>query len=284
MGSSPFSGRRLADLADLRALATGEPHQLARAEIAAHAALIPSPSAGQARWEAAVLSALLAEFGPHRPGETGGPYGIVRVTPRQDEVLLRVDRAQLDAWARALVPRQHADGTIAGVAGLRWAARGKDVLLRPAHGPGQVVLSRTFESQWARAARTATGHDQAWAGDDGDAPVTDAERAAAEHQSVVTEGATVLSAVLRRIALVTELATLPFQDGRVDLQLTPGTGRFVDCSTGRPRLAAPWTTLHAPRRLWPDERPASTCRVPGAGAAVSAFLARYPWPPPPRPP
>ncbi len=81
--SSSAKRRSAVALAETRTVVTGEPHQLALAEITAHGSAIPGPGhPEQELWEARVLAALLAEYGSHRPAETGGPYGIGRVTPR----------------------------------------------------------------------------------------------------------------------------------------------------------------------------------------------------------
>ncbi|MFE7530247.1 hypothetical protein ACFU7Y_31695 [Kitasatospora sp. NPDC057542] len=117
-----------------------------RAEIAAHRSPVPAPAhPEQELWEARVLAALLTEYGSHRPADTGGPYGIGRVTLRPDEVVVHVARAQPARWARALLPVQRSGGGLTGVGGLRWSAGVKDVALHPAGAPQRRIrLATTF--------------------------------------------------------------------------------------------------------------------------------------------
>jgi len=71
---------------ELRRWATGEPYHVARQELsAAGGVLIPTADRHQMEGEAQVLAALIAGYGVHRPRLTGGPFGIVTVTPRPDD-------------------------------------------------------------------------------------------------------------------------------------------------------------------------------------------------------
>ncbi|MER5638101.1 hypothetical protein ABT095_14230 [Kitasatospora sp. NPDC002227] len=277
--SSPGSRRTAGSLAKARVLATGEPHQLAVAEVTAHGAPVPGPAHGeQELWEARVLAALLAAYGSHRPAETGGPYGISRVTPRPGETLLHVDRAQLGRWASALLPVQRADGTLTGVAGLRWSAGTKDVALHPAGAPDhRIVLAKVFTRDWKRAVADAVEvGDVLLAGDSERAGTPGPREEAADRaqRERVAPCAGDLSALLRRVVLLELLAKRHFHGGAVELAVD--SGRLIDLTGGRARLTLPWVTVHLFRELWPG-RPARART--SATAAVLPFLASYPSPP-----
>ncbi|MFJ5122408.1 hypothetical protein [Kitasatospora sp. NPDC088548] len=274
--SSPGRRQPIGRLAQARALATGEPHQLALAELAAHGPAIPGAlHSEQELWEARVLAALLATYGSHRPAATGGPFGIGRVTPRPGETLVHVDRTQLDRWARALLPVRRADGALTGVAGLRWSAGAKDVVLHPVGAPERrIVLAKTFVRDWKRAVADAIDVGDvllAGAADCAAAPKPGEEAAEQAQRQRAVPCAGDLSALLRRVVLLELLAGLPFRDGAVELAVD--SGRLVDLSGGRARLTLPWAVLHLDRGLWPV-RPVR--ERAGASSAVLPFLASYP--------
>ncbi|MFE4512681.1 hypothetical protein ACFRMQ_00580 [Kitasatospora sp. NPDC056783] len=275
---APSARRHAAtDLAKARATATGEPHQLARAEITAHGSPLPAPGhPDQEVWEARILAALLTEYGSHRPTETDGPYGIARVTPRPDELVVHVGRAQLARWARALLPVQRAGGALTGVAGLRWSTGAKDVVLHPAGAPQRRVrLATTFARDWSRAVAGAVERGDVLLADAPDRAAGPGEREAAAGRAQrerVVPCAGDLSAVLRRVLLLEHLAARPFHGGAVEF--TVDAGRLVNLSAGRARLSAPWITLRLIRSLWPDRTPAKGRS--SASDAMLPLLARYP--------
>ncbi|MEY9839371.1 hypothetical protein [Streptacidiphilus sp. EB103A] len=269
MSSTPRSARRPMDPATVRASATGESRQLAQAEIRTHGTLLPGAvNAWQELWEGLLLAALMSEYGAHRPEQTGGPFGISRLTPRPEELILHVDRGQLARWAHALVPMNHSNGVMTGVAGLRWSAEDKSIVLHPASGGSRIVLARTFSRDWNRAVAAAVQ-----VGDTVPTQAPDArEKEAARTQQARTQPcATSLSDLVRRVRLLEDLIQLPFHNGHLEYEVADG--QVVDCSTGRPRLTPPWVLLHAPRTLWPAR---ASSALNDAPAAVLAFLGRYP--------
>jgi hypothetical protein len=264
--------RRLSTLAEMRCLATAEPHQLALAELTRSSAeVVPAPGgAPQERWEALVLTALMDHYGAHRPAETGGPYGIRRITPRAGELVVHVERSELERWARALVPVRRADGSWTGLAGLRWTVQDKGVLLHPADGAAHLVLARTFARDWHRAVAATIG-----AGDTMAATARDrsAETGLEQAQRTrIAPCAGTVAALLRRVMLLEPLAQQPFTGGSVEFQVA--AGQLVDHTLNAARRTPPWMVLHAPRPLWPRSAPV----VPARSAAedVLAFMARYP--------
>ncbi|MFE2094952.1 hypothetical protein [Streptomyces sp. NPDC059460] len=274
MSSSPSfrTRRRLSTLAETRCLATGEPRQLALAELADPAnPVLPAPGdAEQETWEALVLTALMDHYGAHRPAETGGPYGIRRITPRAAELVVHVERSQLDQWARALVPVRRVDGTRTGLAGLRWTVQDKEVLLHPSGGTARLVLARTFARDWHRAVAATIHTGDTTATDDAD-QAAEERREHLQRKRIETCAATV-SALMRRIMLLGPLAQEPFTGGSVEFQVT--AGQLIDHSRNSVRLTPPWMVLHAPRALWPRSTAAASAR--SAASDVLAFMARYP--------
>ncbi|WP_158709390.1 MULTISPECIES: hypothetical protein [unclassified Streptomyces] len=137
----------------LRQMATGESEETARAELTEFEHLIPTATPEQVRGEARIFHALIAAYGRHRPTLTGGPFGIRSLTPRPDELVVRIAPSQLDRWIDALAYRE--GGT--GVAGLRWAGHRRGTLLTL---PGtKVLLADISESDW-RAALGRRSADQ----------------------------------------------------------------------------------------------------------------------------
>ncbi|MBT1189957.1 hypothetical protein HET69_39780 [Streptomyces sp. CJ_13] len=135
----------------LRQMATGESGETARAELTDSEHLIPMPAPGQARGEARIFQALIAAYGRHRPTLTGGPFGIRSLTPRTDELVVRIAPSQLDRWIDALAYRQSGSG----VAGLRWAGHRDGITLTL---PGtRMLLADISETNW----RAALGHRSA---------------------------------------------------------------------------------------------------------------------------
>ncbi|MFF5027845.1 hypothetical protein ACFY2J_27045 [Streptomyces collinus] len=94
----------------LRQMATGETEATARDELPDVEHLIPTPAPEQARGEARIFHALITAYGRHRPTLTGGPFGIRSLTPRTDELVVRIAPAQT-----ADHPAAHALCHIAGL-------------------------------------------------------------------------------------------------------------------------------------------------------------------------
>lgn len=53
--------------------------------------------------EALLMDALISEYGLHRPALTGGPLGIITVTPWPHEILIRVAPRQIPRWAATVL-------------------------------------------------------------------------------------------------------------------------------------------------------------------------------------
>lgn len=235
-------------LAAWRQWATREPYDTAKQEISDTGPLIPEPSGPQAHAEARVLAALIREYGMHRPELTDGPYGIISVTPRPDELTIHIADHELERWARALAAagigtRAEASAQNSGTAtaGVTLALDGARINLAPA-----------TPSTWLDATDSA------------------AQRPASlgnpHHPTATDELTTVLSATLRRIGLLWDVA---HRHSSVHLMLTEHAGKayLLDASAGRHNLSVIplWQALSMPLQLWPAGR---APRRVDAGAAV----------------
>ncbi|MGW1615664.1 hypothetical protein ACWCQZ_40695 [Streptomyces sp. NPDC002285] len=235
-------------LAAWRQWATREPYDTARQEIPATGPLIPEPSGLQAHAEARVLTALIHEYGMHRPQLTDGPYGITSITPRADELTIHVADREFERWARAL--------TVAGI-GIRaepaaqsGATATAGVTL--AFDGARINLVPTTPSAWHDATDSAAQRP---------APLGSPDHTASDEESV-----TLLSATLRRIGLLWDVA---HRHSSVHLLLTEHLGKthLLDASAGRHKLSVIplWQALSMPLQLWPVSR---APRTADAGAAV----------------
>lgn len=235
-------------LAAWRQWATREPYDTARQEISDTGLLIPEPSGPQAHAEARVLTALICEYGMHRPELTDGPYGITSITPRTEELTIHVADSELERWARALAA--------AGI-DIRAEAAVQDAGATPtgvalAIDGARIILAPATPSAWYDASASA------------------AQRAAPldspDHPTPEDELATVLSATLRRIGLLWDVA---HRHSSVHLMLTEHAGKtyLLDASAGRQMLSVIplWQALSMPLQLWPAGR---APRSADAGAAV----------------
>ncbi|WP_331735906.1 hypothetical protein OG605_38565 (plasmid) [Streptomyces xanthophaeus] len=244
----------------LRQMATGESEETARAELTDFEHLIPTPTPGQARGEARVFQALIAAYGRHRPTLTGGPFGIRSLTPRTDELVVRIAPSQLDRWIDALAYRQ--SGT--GVAGLRWAGH-RDGITLTLTGT-RMLLADISETNW-RAALGRRSADQSslmphWIPQfRGEADHTAAQDAAlagvCDH----------LSATLRRIRLVDPLTR---GSGHVHLFTTRHHDvlHLIEACEATPTVLPLWTSRSLPLALWP----AGSTPTPGPADPRTAVL------------
>lgn len=126
-------------LAAWRQWVTREPYDTARQEISDTGPLIPEPTTPQTHAEARILTALIREYGMHRPELTDGPYGITSITPRTDELTIHIADGELERWARALTAagidiraEAAAQNTGTATAGVTLAINGARINLAPA--------------------------------------------------------------------------------------------------------------------------------------------------------
>ncbi|WP_030841349.1 hypothetical protein [Streptomyces sp. NRRL S-475] len=244
----------------LRQMATGESEETARAELADFTHLIPTPTPAQARGEARIFHALITAYGRHRPTLTGGPFGIRSLTPRPDELVVRIAPAQLERWIDALGHRP--GGT--GVAGLRWAGLREGIALTL---PGmRMLLAGISETDW-RAALGRRSADQSslmphWI------PQFRREPEYAAAQDAELAGlADHLCATLRRIRL---LDTLTRISGHVHLFTTRHHGglHLIEACEATPTVLPLWTSRSVPLALWP----AGPIPAPGPADPRTAVL------------
>nr|WP_181411952.1 hypothetical protein [Streptomyces sp. F2] len=237
----------------LRQTATGESEDTARAELTEFEHLIPTATPEQVRGEARIFHALIAAYGRHRPTLTGGPFGIRSLTPRPDELVVRIAPSQLDRWIDALAYRE--GGT--GVAGLRWAGHRQGTLLTL---PGtKVLLADISETDW-RAALGRRSADQSslmphWI------PQFRREPEYTAAQEAEVEGiAGHLSATLRRVRLLDPLTRI---SGHVHLFTTRHRGEvhLIEACEATPTVLPVWTSRSVPSALWP------TGPIPAPGPA-----------------
>lgn len=240
-------GLRTADAAvspvALRQMATGESEETARVELTDFEHLIPAPTPEQARGEARIFHALLAAYGRHRPTLAGGPFGIRSLTPRPDELVVRIAPSQLDRWIDALAFREGGSG----VAGLRWADCRDGIALTL---PGtKMVLASISETDW-RAALGRRSADQSslmphWI------PQFRREPEYAAAQDAALAGlAEHLSATLRRIRLLDPLTRI---SGHAHLFTTLHHGdlHLIEACEATPTVLPLWASRSVPAALWP---------------------------------
>ncbi|MFD4611378.1 hypothetical protein ACFWOT_25485 [Streptomyces sp. NPDC058440] len=244
----------------LRQMATGETEETARDELPEAEHFIPTPAPEQARGEARIFHALITAYGRHRPTLTGGPFGIRSLTPRIDELVVRIAPAQMDRWIDALAHRP--GGT--GVAGLRWAGLREGIALTL---PGmRLLLADISETDW-RAALGRRSADQSslmphwipqFRGEPEYAAAQDAELASlADH----------LCATLRRIRLLDALTRI---SGHVHLFTTRhhGSLHLIEACEATPTALPLWTSRSVPLALWP----AGPIPAPGPADPRAAVL------------
>jgi hypothetical protein len=229
-------------------MATGETEETARAELADLAdreRVIPTASAGQARGEARIFHALMHAYGRHRSVLAGGPLGIRDLTPRTDDLVVRIAPSQLSRWIDALAYRPGGQG----VAGLRWAPHraGTNLIL----GGMTLVLEGIDETTW-RAALAGRSADHAslmphWI----PVIVDEAEHSAAQDEDLA-DLADHLSATLRRIRLVDSLV----RNGHFNLFTTRYLGdlHLIEACEAVPTVLPLWTSRSLPLALWPTGR------------------------------
>ncbi|KOU73741.1 hypothetical protein ADK61_22415 [Streptomyces sp. XY66] len=232
---------------DVRRWATGEPYRLASEECQ-EGLLIPTAVETQAMGEALLLDALLSEYGLHRPALTGGPFGIILVTPRTHEILIRVAPRQLLRWAATVLR------TVARGADLLWSAEEHGIALTLAGA--RVVLLATAESDW-RAAIDQTEHS---AYQPGSVQAQDGRTA------YLAPIVPLLSATLRRVHLLTDPEV---SSPTVELLIAEHRGEpcLYDTTGGAPSAIPLWQSVAAPLELWPSAplyRSAAAVDVRGA--------------------
>ncbi|MBV9022763.1 MAG: hypothetical protein JO362_02885 [Streptomycetaceae bacterium] len=243
--------------AEVRAWATGEPYHLAHEALGAAGELIPAARWCQAEGEAQLLAALIDGYGLHRPRQTGGPFGIVAVTPRHDELRVRLSHRQLLRWVQALAytPDLHARTCLCGLAGLRWTAGDTDTVLTI--GCARIVLAGVSAVEWREALQAAA---PPYLPDlpqirEATEPVGETERTERKEALARLDGLVwQLSATLRRIRLLTDPA---IGAQAVELLIDHHRGRsyLLDATGGFPRAVPLWASLSLPLELWPSAPP-----------------------------
>ncbi|MFD6967385.1 hypothetical protein [Streptomyces sp. NPDC059949] len=218
--------------ADVRRWATGEPYRLASEECQDDA-LIPLANEAQATGEALLLDALLAEYGLHRPALTGGPFGIISVTPRPHEVRVRVAPRQLPRWAAATLR------IVQERAALLWTAEEHDIALTIAGA--RVVLVAVPEPDW----QAAMDQTQRPADLPGNACAQD------ERLNYLSPIIPQLSATLRRIRLLTDSEV---RSKTAELLIAEHHGKpcLYDATDGVPSPVPLWQSVAVPLDLWPS--------------------------------
>jgi hypothetical protein len=146
-----------------RAHYTGEGYQTARAHLLAAPGCPPIPGASpaQAELEAAVLLKLgRVEPVEWRPGDPA--YGINCVSPRVNEISIRLRRSALPDFICAVLPRVPPDESdCEGVAGLRTKVTSRSVQLTRFGRPGLVKID-VNPSEWRSAVSVAREWDPAY--------------------------------------------------------------------------------------------------------------------------
>ncbi|MFF6979314.1 hypothetical protein ACFZAV_16565 [Streptomyces sp. NPDC008343] len=259
-----LQGLRMTDTAvspvALRQMATGEPEETARAELTDFEHLIPTPAPDQARGEARIFHALITAYGRHRPTLTGGPFGIRSLTPRPDELVVRIASAQLDRWIDAFAHRP--GGT--GVAGLRWTSHRDGIVLTL---PGmRMLLAGISETDWSAALGRRSADQSSlmphWI------PQFRREPEYAAAQDAELAGlADHLCATLRRIRLLDALTRI---SGHVHLFTTRHHGglHLIEACEATPTVLPLWTSRSVPLALWP----AGPIPAPGPADPHAAVL------------
>ncbi|WP_031049062.1 hypothetical protein [Streptomyces sp. NRRL F-5650] len=237
---------------EVRRWATGEPFRLASEECQEDT-LIPTAVESQAMGEALLLDALLSEYGLHRPALTGGPFGIIMVTPRPREILIRVAPRQLPRWAATALR------TVPAGAALRWSAEEHGIALTLVGA--RVVLVATSESDW-RAAMNWTEHS---AGQTGSAPAHDNR---IDYLSPIVP---LLSATLRRIHLLTDSEV---GSPTIELLIAEHRGEpyLYDATGGAPSAVPLWQSVAVPLELWPSAPAYRSPTAVNVRAAISRLM------------
>ncbi|WP_274036522.1 hypothetical protein [Streptomyces sp. MMBL 11-1] len=232
----PSSRAQFGEAVRLRQQATGESYnhvQLLMSAAADTASVIPAPRPAQQWWESYIVGLLAPVFGRHNSGSL---FGIRSVTPAADHLMVRIDHADLAAWAHALVGAERAPS--AGPR-MRIEAAPKGVKVIEDASGAMMVLDRAFPRQWRTAIVTARASQYAQDGS--------VERAVELSQSLYGFEA---SALLRRPRLVTAAAP----DGQVHLEVrqeSDGHPRLFTVGGTEPRPAL-WHALDTvPKALYP---------------------------------
>ncbi|MFJ1662349.1 hypothetical protein [Streptomyces anthocyanicus] len=239
----PSSRAQFGEAVRLRQQATGESYNRAHQQLSAAldtASVIPAPTPAQQRWESYFVGLLAPVFGRH---DAGSLFGIRSVTPAADHLILRIDHADLTAWAHALAGAERLSPSGPQV---RIEAAPKGVKVIEETSGAVVVLDRAFPRLWQSAIVTARASQYAQ-----DEAV---ERAVELSRSMYGFEA---SALLRRPRLVTAAAP----DGQVHLEVRPesdGRSRLFAVGGKEPRPALWHVLATVPKALHPaHDRPAA---------------------------
>lgn len=233
-----------------RRWATRESYPMARSEVTAAGPLIPEADDPQAAAEAQILATLINEYGMHRPFTTGGPFGIVSVTPRQHVLRISISGDQLPLWSRVLATALG----FPGASGLPVEVTNDGLALA---GLGaRIELLDVTETQWRSAAANVSVEG-------------------GPRRPLDEDLARQMSATLRRIGLLWDVGQ---RYSTVELLLAEHAGAtyLLDASPGphAPSVIPLWTALSLPLELWPCP-PAPTAIDPRA-AVLAAVNAAHP--------
>ncbi|MFJ4008134.1 hypothetical protein ACIPWL_32470 [Streptomyces sp. NPDC090023] len=237
---------------DVRRWATGEPYRLASEECQ-DGALIPTAVETQGMGEALLLDALISEYGLHRPTLTGGPFGIIMVTPRPHEILIRVAPRQLPRWAATVLR------TVPTGAALLWSAEEHGIAL--ALADARIVLVATTESDW-RAAIERTDHV---------ASKPASPRTLDDRIGYLSPVVPLLSATLRRIHLLIDSEV---SSPTVELLIAEHRGApcLYDATSGVPSEIPLWQSVAAPLELWPSASASRQAPTVDVRRAISRLM------------
>ncbi|MFF2374970.1 hypothetical protein ACFVUW_11370 [Streptomyces xiamenensis] len=184
-------------------------------------------------------------YGRHRSTLTGGPFGIRDLTPRTDDLVVRIAPSQLPRWIQALAYRPGGQG----VAGLRWAPHRSGTALILADST--LVLDGVDERTW-RAALAGRPAGQASLTPHG-VPVfaAEAEQSAAQAEDLagIVDH---LSSTLRRIRLAIPLV----RNGHVHFFTARRLGdlHLIEACAATPTVLPLWISQALPLALWPTGR------------------------------
>ncbi|WP_424892176.1 hypothetical protein [Streptomyces sp. XH2] len=145
------------DRARLRIQSTGEPHATAKSELRAFDAnapvIPPAADPQQALFEAQVFARLVRAFGGLVPASVSavGRFGLRHVSPRPNELEVRVDPEALPDVLGVLAGHNSPVMASYGVPGLRCRYERRRLMLRQPGLCGRIVLAPVPQPAWAKA-------------------------------------------------------------------------------------------------------------------------------------